>query len=539
MGYKKNYPVLLLFIVSGLVFYYPTRHAGFAMDFISWERHFIHDPMADVLICFGYSAQQQVSLFLFYLMYHLFHLNGVYWYLVFTTMHAVNAWLLFILFQKIFLRFQIPGASITSLAGALLFFLCPYQAEVVVWKVCFQYLLTGAFMLLISLCTVSYLGSGKSRYLYFIVLFFALALFSFEWALVIPLLSAVIAIAWNMNDAQKDWRKKTFYVVGVQLIFFPAYLLLNKARFGSWVGHYGQNVHLHFDFYQVVSTTLKYVVKYLFFLRDFSYSVKTPVFNFFDQHSVALILFIMGVLSFILMIIFYRKISIRARVAGFCLLLFLISLIPVINLYMSTLLQSENDRYGYFASMFFFMMLALLIFSLHRFIRYTLVMTWLIISVVLLVRMSFLWMHAGEVFSGLIKDFRWYDKKEVIILNIPDSYHGIWMFRIINAPTGFAECLDLIRHESYTGKMIDVAQYNMMHPSDGVSVQADSLRQLHVQFNQGGNWWWRNGMGAGDYETEDFKVHFEWAYTLMMKNDNPDRVFIYQVEDKWKEVTFP
>ncbi len=142
------------------------------MDFIGWERHFINDPIASVLTSFGWPAQQQVSLFLFYLMYHLFHLNGIYWYLVFTSMHALNAWLLFVLFQKIFLRFQIQGAVLTSLVGALLFFLCPYQAEVVVWKVCFQYLLTGTLMLSILLLTISYIEYGRPLHLSLIVLFF-------------------------------------------------------------------------------------------------------------------------------------------------------------------------------------------------------------------------------------------------------------------------------------------------------------------------------------------------------------------------------
>ncbi len=148
-------------------------------------------------------------------------------------------------------------------------------------------------------------------------------------------------MAWNMNVPWKDWSRKIFYVVGSQLIFVPFYFLLNKERFGSWVGHYGQNVHLHFDFYQVVSTASKYAVKYLFFLRDFSFSLKTPVFNFFDQHTVALIVFSIAALAFFTILIFYRTISNRVRLAGFCALMFLISLIPVINLYMSTMLQSE------------------------------------------------------------------------------------------------------------------------------------------------------------------------------------------------------
>jgi hypothetical protein len=54
--------------------------------------------------------------------------------------------------------------------------------------------------------------------------------------------------------------------------------------------------------------------------------------------------------------------------------------------------------------------------------------------------------------QGLLNNFHWYDKDEVIILNIPDNYRGLYMFRIYHQPSGLKEGLDLIRKEPYTGK---------------------------------------------------------------------------------------
>lgn len=72
-------------------------------------------------------------------------------------------------------------------------------------------------------------------------------------------------------------------------------------------------------------------------------------------------------------------------------------------------------------------------------------------------------------------------------------------------------------------------------------VAAPTQSFLKVSFSQWGNWWWRGSYGAVDYETENYKVDFDeegQSYILLMKNNNPGDIFIYQNSTKWKEQKF-
>ncbi|MBA2422164.1 MAG: hypothetical protein H0V61_02940, partial [Chitinophagales bacterium] len=65
----------------------------------------------------------------------------------------------------------------------------------------------------------------------------------------------------------------------------------------------------------------------------------------------------------------------------------------------------------------------------------------------------------------------------------------------------------------------------------------DSANALTVSFNQPGNWWWRSGIGASDYEKDKIAVDFEGSqYHLRFKELKPDHAIIYQQGKYWKEV---
>src|SRR5689334_21957970 len=98
---KQHYFLFAVFYLLILVLYFPTRQAGFVMDFIAWQEKFNQYPVTAALTNFGYHAQQQFFLLLFYLLYKLFALNGIYWYLIFSFLHALNGWLLFRLFVRL------------------------------------------------------------------------------------------------------------------------------------------------------------------------------------------------------------------------------------------------------------------------------------------------------------------------------------------------------------------------------------------------------------------------------------------------------
>jgi hypothetical protein len=87
------------------------------------------------------------------------------------------------------------------------------------------------------------------------------------------------------------------------------------------------------------------------------------------------------------------------------------------------MLLSENDRYGYIPSMFFFMGFSLLLFRFPPDLFFAGARI-PVNFIGLLIYTTSVWTSANKVYEGLISDFRWYGKKQVYILNIPDNYQG-------------------------------------------------------------------------------------------------------------------
>lgn len=154
--------------------------------------------------------------------------------------------------------------------------------------------------------------------------------------------------------------------------------------------------------------------------------------------------------------------------------------------------------------------------------------------------MNRIWGDSEKIYASLVEDFRWYDKEEVIILGSPDNYKGVWIMRIIGQDNGFNEALSLRRRAPYQGKMWEVAQFNMETPNDGLKVEkleTDSTGLTYkTLFAQFGNWWFRNGVGAGDYETKSYLFRTkEWHVETTLRERRPNRAVIYPVGGKWYE----
>ena len=113
---------------------------------------------------------------------------------------------------------------------------------------------------------------------------------------------------------------------------------------------------------------------------------------------------------------------------------------------------------------------------------------------------------------------------------------GIVMTSIINEPSGIDELIDYQTPHPYKGKMFDVFQYNMTSPDDGVNVEQVAPMQLKVTFNQWGNWWHRNGIGASSYENEYYKADLlDYPYVITFKSLPEGSVILYQVGKEWRE----
>lgn len=531
--------VFFSFFVMVHLFYYPTWNAGFVTDFLGWQERFDHSSVFNVLYNFGVPSLHQLSNFFFFIFYKSFGINGLGWYLIFTTLHTVNAFLLYQFTKKLLDRLQATSIFFISFVGALFFLLSPYQTEVLVWKVCLNYLLVGTLLLASLQRTLYWLESTDQRGLYHAHLLFIISLFTLELSLMLPLLNLSLIWLWTFSRGEMpDFKKRLFQLVIPQFAILGVYFLINRLLYGVWIGHYGAATHLNFQLFDVFANYFRYLSKYLLFSRYFEHSYKEALFLALGRLSIIIPATLVGISLLVAYVFHLKKLAPRLQVAGWMLLAFFILLTPIITLYTQYLLHVENDRYGYVASMFFGIFLAAILSLLPRWLTVGLLTGWLFLSGFYLQKTVSFWSESTEVYNNLINTFDWYDKKEVYILNIPDNYNGVLQFRDLSGKDqAFKDALQYIRRKPYTGTLHEVAQYNMTTAMDGATAQRDSSGTIVVTFNQWGNWWWRNGIGASAYEKETFsfepKGHF---YELHLKAKPSDAVFIYQKGGKWVEL---
>ncbi len=535
---KRPVFVFFAFLSLTLCIYLPTIGAGFVTDVTSGIERIQGQPFRNVLYSFGFPALNQISVLGFYVLYTAFGLNGWVWYLIFCSLHAFNAFLNFSLFRRFFEQFNIKQATNISFIGALLFLMNPYQTEVLVWRACLNYLLVTAFVLLSLHNLLRYLATEKRLYFYALQGFFLLALFTFELSLILPLLAIVFYTSWLWVANQQHRFLHFFMKISLpQFILMGGYFLLNKWIIGSWIGHYGATTHLKFSLTTMSDTLLKYGIKYLFFVRSYPHQWKQQIFNFCDDYSVGLLGLIV---IFSLFFLVYKKQGNQKNTVIYLSLgtAFGLALLPVLNLYFYWIQAIENDRYGYLPSVFGLMLLTFFLFQLPKFLRYILLTIYFMISLSLLIQTNQTWKESTTVFYSLLEDYRWQDAENVVILNVPDNYQGAYMFRIIGRKSGFQDALTTIHQQKIKGKIWEVAQYNMTRPTDGVQILKKTPNQLKVTFNQWGNWFWRNGIGAGPtHQRSIYTAHFKGQYYLLdLKNPPANTVYIYQDGKEWKEL---
>ena len=541
---RKELKILFYFIIITLCLYYPTIDSGFTTDVTGGIERLSTRPLKDILISFGFPALNQLSVALFYIQYQLFGINGFGWYLVYGGLHSFNAFLLYLIFKELFAKYTLKSGEIIALSGALLFLISPYQSEVLVWKACQNYLLSVCFIFSSLLNLVWFLSSGQKKYLWSIHLFFLLALFTFEYGMILPFLILILLLfSFLIQESTNNIYQQVRVLILPQILALGGYFMLMKILFGTWIGHYGATVHLNFPIKIMLANALKYLVKYLFFVRFYAHPTKTAVFNFIDNN---IFLLIGLLLILILGLLFFNRRKKKASIVFLllCSALFFTALLPVLNLYFYYLQYLINDRHAYLASAFLYMGIALLCFQLPKYIGPVFLIAYISISAFSLVQLNGHWQDSTNIYNGLMDNFSWYDAPQVVLLNVPDNYKGIYLYRIIQKQekdrSGFEDALEYISAKNFEGQMLEITQYNMETATDGVSVTQLTHNTLKVTFNQWGNWFWRNGIGAGEgYENEYYKVRFkgQW-YELELKNGLKGAVFIYQDGDQWKEFEF-
>ena len=334
--------------------------------------------------------------------------------------------------------------------------------------------------------------------------------------------------------------KRIIYFCGTLWALLGGYLLLNIISLGSVVGHYGAKVHLRFDLISIVSTEMKYLVKHVGYARFYPHKLKTLLFDqILSLPEIAFLGMVILLAVILLHFIKFKKLNAEWHVAFFGVFASLLYVLPIANIYFFHLHIGMNDRFSYIPMAFLILALIPVLSLMPARVGYVLIGVLLAINIFFQQKTLKYWHQSTEVLSSLKKDFRWHDAPYVFVLNSPDNLNGIFMASVIEQPSGIDELIDYQTTMPYDGVMFDVLHYNMTTPVDGVKVEQTGPMQLKVTFNQWGNWWHHNGIGATTYENEYYKAELlDYPYLITFKQYPPGSVIIYQDGSTWKEFKF-
>jgi len=531
------FPALFILVQA---FYFPTWEAGFVTDFTGLLWRLEGSSAAGILSSFGFPALQPVLNAFLFLFCKAFGTSPLPWYLVFTSLHALNGFLVYRFGADMLKTYGLRAPRLAALLGAAFFLLSPYQSEVLAWRVCFNFLFSSFLVLSVLWLVQAWVKEGRPRQLWMAHLLFVLALFTFELALALPLACLALLLLFPEARRAGGALSRQLRLLAIpQFGMLLAYFGLNRLILGAWVGHYGQAVHLKFRFGEILASYFLYGFKFLGFSRYWPHPWKEGLAARLQEPYLLYPLVLAVALGLLFAFLRFRRRHGEAKAGLLFLALFALALAPAINLYFNYLLYIENDRYGYLASAFFFLGLSTLLSLLPRRLYLLLSFAFIGLSALFLWRTNQYWKQSTAIYYRLLDGFRWYDAPAVYLLNLPDNYQGAVLFRDFSGQGhAFRDALQYIKRKPYEGKIYEVAQYNLAQAGDDVSVSIESARRLKVEFNQWGNWWWRRGIGMGSgYETETYKVGSQGKFYLLELDSIPEKaVFLYQSGGEWRAI---
>ena len=524
------FSVCLFWILAAIV-YWPLRKAGFVTDYTGLLWRIETHGAKGILTSFGFPSLQPLLNTGNYLAYRVFGASGAGWSVLFFSLHALNAGLL----AALVWRLQHKTMYWAGLAVGLIFLLHPYQTEVLVWRVCLNYLLSTGFIFSSLHLGISWSRTQQKPLAIGSLVCMTCGMLCFEFTLITPFLFTVYTLLFS------DAKRKKWVLPVLQFLLIPVYFIVHKLVTGLWIGHYGASTHANFPVLDMLSNWNRYVLKFAIFSRDLPHELKSkiPVLTSSPVGGIALAVFWIGLLV-------YAWLQHRKGKTTWTWILWGVSgsglgCLLVLNLYFTDLLHIQNDRHGYLFSAFF----AMLLVSAHQALpRLTgaIVSLYLVASVWLLVQHRSYWQQSTDVYWGLLNSFYAEPDEDVLLLNLPDNLQGAPLFRSYAEPdVSFSDALTYVLQKPPGYRLHTVANYNLVSSQDAVQVNwLETEKSLKVEFMQYGNWWWYKGLGALEYQNTRYLFNPKPDhYLLTLKPGfSPTRIY-YQSGIGWLPFTIP
>lgn len=397
---SNNYFILFCFTIIGLIAYFNCVYVGLLSDDFGFFFNAKEKGWDLILENFNDPFFLPLTHLFQLVVFKVFGENFVAFHLLQLIIHIAVSWQIFLLVkvQKNSLSVFFP-----ILCG-LFFLILPYHTESVVWLSAISYPICMFFALLSIRCYIN------SRYILFYLLL-TLSILCKEMGYIIPFV--VIALDWynyNFKRIRKTLLPITLLVIGN---IITRYFVLD-----SFVGGYGIDRHLSFDLFLILKSIGVYILKYITFFR-FSNS---PYIAICVVISLA-----------VLTIPFLRNHSLNKFKRSFTLilLLFLITLLPVITLETSSFHSIESDRYGYFNTLIF--CISISFFISHWKSQYVPFLSIILATIFcsLTIQDTYKWKKASFICSSYLNKLSaiCVNTQSVLLINTPDNFKGVYVLR--------------------------------------------------------------------------------------------------------------
>ncbi len=528
--------VFLIFFAISAAFYIKGCGSQFVDDYFTLFVYFRQQGWAGFFDSFGFTSLYYGHNLINLIAYSLFGMNRLAWFLLFTGMHSLNAFLGFTFFSRLFQNNNLRHANLIALTGSLLFLLGPHQTENVIWGATLHYAVSFGCLWLCLILQAAHFESGKLLPLFLSHLLFAFALVTLELSLVFPAIFFIVfSFLWTPWFEFSRMKQVISRIMVPNIFLILIYFLLTKIMKGNYIGHYGSDVHLaNLDLFSLTSAFSKYIVKLVFFIHHFSYGTRSAVYEFIASHQVIsvtafFLLIIISVISFV----FSRR---KAVLIACLFLISFIVLLPALNMYFAYLSSTENERLSYMASYFIYMAVALLFSAAGKAGLIVFSAAFLATSVYLVQESAESWKGASEVQSLSVNSFKWEGYDNIFVLNQPCYFRGVYVFR---NKKRLNRALFVMRDIDYETNIEEVAWTTINSPEDSVAVEKLSELSFKVSLPAWGRWFWYNNYGAVDYENEHYEVDFaddSQSYVVKFKKLSQSDVIIYYTSSGWREV---
>lgn len=535
---KSNLFLFLFFWLLVFVLYLPAMYAGLVSDTTGWLQDIQQSSFADHInrVHFKVQSLYQFTQLVTWFFYQLFGTNAMLWHCLHVTFHAFNCVLLFRVASGILDKDKVPHARLIVYCGCILFCLMPSLSEVIVWEASFHYLLGLLLLLSILRLLQAYMAAPANDRLLLILWLYLLSTYSIELFYVTPFFIAGLLLFYY-QAFPVTVRKVAPRLLLPMLALLLLHFVQVKLAYGHWLPHISADV-LNATSHRVLwAKPLKYMFHLLLLGRFYPQDIREKVYALCESYPLIIGFYGLLVLITAWGLSRWRRDDVKPG------LLFLywsvLTMGLIVPLWFPQMFWVEYDRYGYFFTAFFFMLLSYVLFRIvNRRIAVVLLVLFGLANMLATYKVNKKWGNTAVMIDSLMKGLPVTSDQTVLLLNMPQCMNGLFM--ITGGHCNEAQTMhDVLYQPPLPYKLRDVCAYNILSVKDGAHVEVLNDSTLKVTLNQWGTWWWFDGMGAANYENEYYRVDMKdpgHYYELTLKGDPSAYKLLFQNGSSWQTV---